>query len=692
MHPMPPSPRRPPLARAPLSLALSSLLLGGLSTASWAQSVAFDDTSIELTPITVTATKQGTTDFDTPASVSVIDGSRIERENLQHLNDATQHLPNVYFSDFVGGPGTIVIRGMGNGDEESDVASIGVQIDGVPLPLTNIAGNLFDLEQIEVLRGPQSLLHGQGNIGGLIAMRSRDPEFVFGGSAQVDAGTHARRRLGVGVDVPLAEQTAIRITAGRDESDGHVKNVSLGRKDTSGWGSNFARIKLLHHDAAGGELRLGLHHLNRNGRNDFFLRDGNIRSRKSVEGDTGTHDITYSLFSGEYTRPLDDDTRLTVAAGTSRAEWSYWTPTTMFGATNGYDMTIKGYHLETRVQRQANADSPFDWMAGVHLARTELDRPYLYDFVPFFRSQTASQVDGTTAATFGELGWHFAPRWRVAGGLRLTHDNRKLDWSSDQNGAISSLRRKVSNNVWLPQLSLEYRPDAQQFAWARVSRGYKAAGFNVYATQSVAAGNPYDPEYANQVEIGYRIKDASDRWQLGVVAFYTRLRDQQVVVEGQGGAIMTDNAGRSHMQGIELDAAFRPVRSLQLRGHLGYVKAVYDRYVRGTTDYAGQQFTATPRISSGLSLDWQPAEHWELGVSVRHIGKVYLQTNGQRDDAYTLVDAHLSWDYKNWTIGLYGKNLTDTRYLTRAINDGMGGTLSVAGTPRTVGMRVAYEF
>jgi len=692
MNPVLPPPRRPPLARTPLSLTVSSLLLGCLSTASWAQPVQSVDDPIVLSPVTVTATKQGTTDFDTPASVSVIDGSSIERENLQHLNDVAQQLPNVYLADFVGGPATIVIRGMGYGDEESDVASIGVQIDGVPLPLTSIAGNLFDLEQIEVLRGPQSLLHGQGNIGGLVAMRSRDPGFVFGGAAQADVGTHARHRLAVGLDVPLAEQTAIRIAAGRDESEGHIKNVTLGRKDTSGWGSNFARLKLLHHDASGGELRLGLHHLNRNGRNDFFLRKDNIRNRQSVEGDTGTHDITYSLFSGEYTRPLDERTRLTVATGASRSEWSYWTPTTLFGAINGYDMTIKSYHAETRVQRQASAASPFDWMAGVHLARKDMDRPYLYDFVPFFRSQTSSQVDGKTLAAFGEAGWHFAPRWRVAGGLRLTHDNRKLAWRSDQNGFIDSLNHKVSNNVWLPQLSLEYRPDAQQFAWLRVSRGYKEAGFNVYATQAVAAGDPYRPEYANQIELGYRVKDASDRWQLGAVAFYTRLRDQQVIVEGLGGATMTDNAGRSHTQGFELDAALRPVRSVQLRGHLGYVKAVYDRYVRGTTDYSGQQFAATPRISSGASLNWQPAEHWELGVSVRHFGKVYLQTNRQRDDAYTLVDAHLSWDYKNWTIGLYGKNLTDTKYLTRSLNDGMGGSVVVAGAPRTVGLRVAYEF
>lgn len=645
-----------------------------------------------LPGVVVTATKQGTTVFDTPASVDVVDGSAIEREGLRYLDDVAQQLPNVYFSDFSGGPGTIVIRGMGNGDEESDVASVGVQIDGVPLPLTSLAGNLFDLDHVEVLRGPQSLLHGQGNIGGLIALRSRDPGFAFGGSAQFDVGTYGRRRAGVGLDIPLSESTAVRLTLGRDQGDGYIDNIRLGRSDTTGWGSNFARLKLLHKDDAGGELRLGLHHLNRNGRNDFFLRAGHLGQRDSVEADMGVNNIDYTLFSGEYTWPLDADTRLTLAAGASRTQWSYWTPTSLFGATNGYDLDMKGYHVEARIQRQATAASPVDWMAGFHVARIDLNRPYLYDYAPYFRSATASQVDGTTLAAFGEAGWHFAPRWRLAAGLRLTRDRRELAWSSDQNGAVESLQRKVGNNVWLPQLTLEYHPDDRQLAWARVSRGYKAAGFNVYATQAVAAGDPYEPEYTNYAEIGYRARGADDRWSVGAVAFHTRMRDQQVVIQGQGGATMTDNAGRSHTQGIELNASLRPVRTLELGGFAGYVKAVYDQYQRGSTDYAGQQFLATPRSSFGLSVNWRPSQDWELGLSARRIGKVYVPTSYLADGAYTLVDAHLSWYSRGWTLGIYGKNLGNAKYLTRAISDGQGGMLAQLGAPRTVGIRAAYDF
>lgn len=645
-----------------------------------------------LPSITVTASKQDTDAFDTPASVSIIDGATLERDGVTHLDEVAQTLPNVYLSDFSGGPATITIRGMGYGDEESDATSIGVQLDGVSLPLTSLAANLFDLDHIEVLRGPQSLMHGPGNIGGLIAMKSRDPDNSFGGQVEAEYGTYGKRRASAALDIPLAEKTAIRITAGHAESNGYVNNSTLGSKDSTGWHSNHARIKLLHKDESGGELRLGLHHLNRNGGNDFFLAEAQAGERESHASDAGTNDIDYTLFSGEYTRPVGNNLRMTISAGASDAKWSYWTPTSLFGAVNGFDIKTRNYQAEARLLRQASAGSPYDWVAGLNATRVDLDRPYLYDYVPYFRSATSSQVDGTVLAAFGEAGWHFSPAWRIAAGVRLTHDYRKLDWSSDQNGAVQSLNNKVTDSVWLPQLTLEYRPDEQQFAWARLARGYKSSGFNIFATQSIAAGDPYAPEYANYAEAGYRVRAVDDSWSLGAVAFYARLRDQQVIIEGLGGATMTDNAGRSHTHGLELEATVRPLRTLDLHAYLGYTKAVYDEYLRGSTDYAGQQFSATPRTTMGLSVAWRPAQDWELNLSARRIGTVYLQTNHQRDDAYTLLDASLAWYRKNWTLGIYGQNLGNAKYLTRAISDGIGGILVASGAPRTVGARVSYAF
>lgn len=680
------------IQRTPIATSLCLALFSGTVVLSSKAETSPQAPTSSLPAVEVTATKQQRSAFETAASVSLIDADDLGSAGVQSLNEVAQQLPNVYFSDFSGGLGTIIIRGMGHGDEEADVASVGVQIDGVALPLTSLAGNLFDLDHVEVLRGPQSLLHGQGYIGGLIALRSRDPGFTFGGTAQIDTGSYGRQRAGAAVDLPMSKHTAMRVTLGRDQGDGYIDNHTLGSSNSTAWGSNYARLKLLHRDVADGELRLGLHHLNRNGGNDLFLRSQNVDTRQSIESETGINDIDYTVFSAEYSRLLNAQTRLSVAAGSSLTEWSYWLPSSVFGATNGYDMTLKSHHAEARIQRIATSSSRWDWMLGFHLAYTDMDRPYLYDYAPYFRSDTQSQVDATTLALFAEAGWHFKPQWRLAAGLRLSHDRRELEWISDQNGTIQSVQRDLNNTVLLPQLTLEYRPDDRQFGWAKLSRGYKAAGFNIYATSEVAAGDPYEAEYMNYAEIGYRVAAADDLWHVEATVFHAKLRDQQVVVQGLGGVTMTDNAGRSHSQGAELSATVRPLQTLELSGQIGYIKAVYDEYSRGTTNYADQQFSATPRNTVGASMTWRPTTAWELGVKARRIGRVYLQTNRQLDDAYTLVDAHLSWNGKGWTATVYGKNLSDANYLTRAIDDGTGNSLSVSGAPRTYGVSLAYDF
>ncbi len=643
-----------------------------------------------LAPIVVTSTKQNTTAFDAAVSASVVDGLKFEQGGHQYLDDLAQQLPNMYFSDFSGGPGTIIIRGMGSNDEEADVSSIGVQLDGISLPLTSLVGRILDLEQIEVLRGPQNLLHGQGAIGGLVALRSRDPGFVFGGSVYAQYGTSRQREAGMALDIPLSSSTAIRISADRELNDASNEKPTLNRSNTAGWNSNVARLKLLHNDQSGGQWRFGLHHMERNGGNDYFTTPALVNQHESTQTDSGINDMKYTLASGEYTRALDAVTRFTAIVGAQSSEWSYWLPASVFGATNGFDMKMKSYSAEARVARTATANSPFDWMAGAYVSYTDMDRPYLYDYAGVFTSATSSQVNATTLAAFGELGWHFTPQWRVAVGLRVAQDRRDIDWSSDQNGSVEQVSRKIKDNVVLPQVMLEYRPDAQQFSWIKLARGYTPSGFNIYSTAAQDAGNTFSPEHTNYGEIGYRLKGVEDNWQLGAVAFYSRMRDQQVKVTTSGGSAITENAARSHSYGVELNATVRPFSTLEMQAYAGYIKAIYDDYVRSSSeDYSGRQFMGTPRSNAGLSVLWTPVQNWQTSVSVRHIGKVNIPTAYYAEDGYTLVDANVTWHLKNWSVNIYGKNLTDKDYLTRAISS---GNLVVAGTPRTFGVRVTYAF
>ncbi|QCN98329.1 hypothetical protein D3093_24025 (plasmid) [Azospirillum argentinense] len=176
---------------------------------------------IPLPALTVTASKQGATTFDTPASASVVDERTLDEGRLQGVGEIAQHQPNVYLTGFTGSTPQLTIRGLGFSDDESDSVSTSVLVDGVPA-YGLVLGTLFDLEQVEILRGPQSTLYGQNGMGGLVALLSKDPGFVQGGHAEVDYGTGNRRRLTMSGDQPLSDRTALWVTLGGEDADGFI--------------------------------------------------------------------------------------------------------------------------------------------------------------------------------------------------------------------------------------------------------------------------------------------------------------------------------------------------------------------------------------------------------------------------------------------------------------------------------------
>ncbi|MFA5495058.1 MAG: TonB-dependent receptor, partial [Porticoccaceae bacterium] len=659
-----------------------------------------------LPAVVVTATKQDTAPFETPAGVSVVGGQAVDDERLRSLSDIAQRMPNVYFTDFTHGTPHLTLRGLGFSDYQSDTASTGILIDGVPVYDLTL-GTLFDIEQIEVLRGPQSTLYGQNSMGGLLAIRTRDADFRFAGNAQLDYGTGNFRRLSTAIDVPLAPDTAVRIAAGGEDADGDIKNLTLDRDDTGGWRSRFGRIKFLHRDAAGGEWRIGLHHVDKDGGNDFFAPAALARHHRADASDAGASDTTYTLLTGAYDRRLANGVKLAISLGGTHASWNYWLPQSLYGGPSGYNMKTDSYSAELRLAREPNDGDKFDWLAGAYASHLKKQAPYLFAVPGYFRSYTSADIEGSTAAVFGELGWRFAPRWRLAGALRIENDGRRMGWLSEQSGVYDSdgdgvpdapyvttdaIRNlKIHDTVLLPRLTLEFRPDPRQFAWFTLARGYKASGFNLFATDLPSASTPYAPEYGNYAELGYRLRGASNAWDAGIVGFYTQLRDQQVVTNTieNGGQSLVTNAGRSHNVGAELTASVRPGGTLEISGFAGYVKAVYDDYTNAGIQYDGRQFSYTPRRSYGLAVDWRPTARWNASLSVRHFsGSDPDPISTVHNPAYTLVDARITYRFSRWALSVYGKNVTDATYYTNAL----AGTTVVAAPGRTVGMGLTMDF
>lgn len=671
---------------------LLSLLMQGAFPAAFAQTPApaassAGEQDTVLKPVTATGLRRqaGEVPFDTPASTAVIDGAEIDKGRIEHMGDVAARTPNVYLTDMTRTAPQLTIRGHGFSDDESDGVSNPILIDGIQV-YPHALGQLFDLERIEIRRGPQ--LTGPGGGGGAAWLTTRDPGFKAGGSVQFDYGTGNRRRIGTGVDLPLSDTTAVRIAAGYEKADGYVDNVALGRDDTAGWNSRFGRVKLLHRDAAGGEWRFGLHRVDTNAGNDYFVREELARRHKSDNSESGRSDTDYTLLSGEYRGRLADGRQLLVRLGGYRANWHYWLPSSVYGMVAGQDIRSEAFNGEAQLSGAAGA---MDWMLGVHASRMERDAPFLMDMRPWFLYDLQTRVKGSSAAAFGEAGWRFAPNWRLVGALRAEYGRRRLDWRVDSMGAASQLSARTSDSVLLPRVRLEYSDSGArlaQFGWLSLARGYKAPGFNYYTSVPASARQPFKPEHGNYLELGWRWADPKGVWEFESTVFQTWLRDQQADELAHGGGSRTANAKRSHSRGVELNGTLRPLATLELKAFAGYLDAEYDDYVDpfDGVDYSGRPFPNTPRRSYGAAVRWQPAAGWEGELSATRRSTSRLYPADIANPAFTLVDASLNYRHGAWTVGIYGKNLLDEVYYTRAAQG------VVAAAPRTLGVRFVQEF
>jgi len=620
------------------------------------------------------------------ASVQRIDGSAVEKGRIEHLGDLAKQAANVYLADMTRGAPHLIIRGMGFSDDESDGISNHILIDGVQV-YSHALGQLFDLERMDIRRGAQ--LTGSGSGGGVVELITRDPAMTFGGTAQVDYGTGHRRRATAALDVPLAQRTAVRLSAGIDKADGYVKNIVLNRNDTAGWDARFARLKLLHQDESGGQWRLGLHHVDSEGGNDFYVPVEYARKHQSNNTEAGRNDTGYTLVTGEYHGQLAGGQELLVRLGAHRSRWSYWNPVSVYGAISGQDIRNRSASLEAQLR---GGDGRLDWQIGSYLTWQKRHAPYTFDMTPFFKSATSADIRGTTAAAFGELGYHIAQHWRLAGGLRLEHNRREMDWRIDTLSGRDAAHARTSNTALLPRVTLEHRPQGgtlERFGWLTLGRGYKGPGFNHYSSDGDAARSAYRPESNHFIELGQRWQAADASWSFGAAAFQYWLHQHQVIELRYDGNSTTSNARRTHVRGLELHASVRPVSSLQLSAFAGVIDARYDDFLNPVdgVDYTGERLPQTPKHAFGLGIAWQSNAYWETDISARRQGAALFTGNNRRNPAYTLVDASINYRIDAWTVGLYGKNLLDKVYYSSSHIH-----IAVPAAPRTIGLRAALDF
>ena len=683
-----------------------------IAAASW-QSPSLAEAPTPLAEVVVTASLRTTAAMVIPASVSVISGDDVENGAVQHIEGLLPQVPSLSWAGASSRPRYFQLRGIGELEQYQGAPnpSIGFLVDEIDFSGIGMIASLFDVEQVEVLRGPQGTRYGANALGGLIKIKTRDPSARQDMRVEVGAGGDGLWTAGIaaGGAMPAGDGVdgAWRAVLQRAVSDGFRHDRYLGRDDTNGRDELTARLKFRLGAERVWRTDVNLMYANFDNGYDAFSIDNSFATqsdrpgRDSQESWGASLDASYMGWDGLVMRSI-------TAWADSDIESSFdadWGNEPGWGATGPYDFFSKTLRnrrtLSQDLRLMSGGADNGSWLAGAWVSRLEEtnhvadDGLYLEDA---FVRLLDSRYRATSTAVYAEANWPWTADTTFAAGLRLEQrDARYLD----SDGGDFAPR----DRMWGGQLSLAHRLRDTQSLWASLSRGFRAGGFNI-GTAVPADHQSFGSEYLWDLELGWKGSSAAGRRSGDVNLFYTRRQDQQVATSLQldpGDPLtfmyLTDNAASGVVWGLEGDARLQATARLELGSSLSLMQSHYLDYQLEDRDLDGRAWAHAPDWKAAVTATWRHPAGWMARVDLSGEDGFYFDTShDQRAGVRFLANLRAGFEADRWSVYVWANNLFDERYPVRGFYFGNEPPDFPAklylrwGDPRQVGLTARYEF
>lgn len=677
--------------------------------------------AVKLTTMKVTAEKREENVQEVPASITTLSETEIEDARIWSTYDLIGMVPNLFMID----PGNHSMAGFmsirGITGWMAGEPTVGFYVDDVYY--STFDTELLDVQRIEVLRGPQGTLYGRNTEAGVINVISNTPSGdKWEGLLSADIGNYNTQTYRAHVSGPVVkDKFYLRLAAKQTYSDGYFNNTYLQDDSANDLDDFSGRATAVWTPTDRWDLKLSSQM--------YRFRDGNAAITTLDEVQSNPHDIMPD-YNGEvnydaaghsfrlaYKGDLFTLTSITAYRTEDNTEKNDvdFTPVDLMRLDN--NTTDDVFSQEVRI---ASPDDgrPFEWLAGFYYFTQEQELktdfnmrqptplPPPFPAIPPYSWIRKSDTDINGYALFGQGSYRFFDKLRVTLGLRYDHEdkdfNAKLYYDPDLSmyGMTPvSVKDDASWNEWLPKFSMDYTFRPGLMTYGSVSRGYKSGGFNTLAPASEMS---YDPEYTTNYEVGLKSSWFDNRFILNLALFHIDWTDQQIEQQSYPEAI-TRNAGKSTSQGFEVEMAAVPLQGLHLSFGLGYVDATFDEYTDdiidpstgakiGTVDYAGNKIPNVPEYTYNLAAQYRGAKGFFARASLNGVGSFYWNSaNTEKQSAYETVNAKVGWEWEHIQVYLWGKNLFDENYATRAF-DFYGTWYGRAGDPLTYGVTLQGRF
>ncbi|MCC5862362.1 MAG: TonB-dependent receptor [Gammaproteobacteria bacterium] len=728
----------------------SAILLALASPAGLPVAMAQPAAGGMLEEIVVSAQRRQQVLIDVPISMSVIGEDALDKTRARTLEGMQQLVPNFSFEK-VQGYNNIAIRGVGGGGRNIGFETrAGVYIDGVYIGQPQALGvPLFDVQRVEVLRGPQGHLFGRNTVSGAVNIVTRPPGDEFAGYVMAGAGNGGLYELQASASGPLGERVGGKLGASWESRDGFTRNLFDGSDlDGIDRASLRGQLSFMPTDA----LTIDLHADYANIEQDLIVTgepltdffdtpaDGIPRSPRVVNNNTPSfEDVT--LWGASLTVDYQFDNGLAL---TSISAWrdtdqerqndSDYSPADILWVN--YQERFRQFSEELRLA--SPDDGAVRWLAGIYyldetaksnrraVIGQDMDTVVpvpggarfpvgpAFGLVAGSVNPAIGQIDTRSWALFASLDYDLTERLTLNVGLRYTDEKKDLYYDLDGSlsggfriAVVRDFTDERKDSAFTPSLGLQYALTDAVNLYAKYSTGFKSGGWNLdfLNVGQAAAGFAFEDETVKAWELGIK----SD---LGIVSFEAAVftadyKDHQVFQSVQlpsGTSVFAlTNAARARARGVELSVLARPADRLTLAANLGLVDAKYRAFPDGGgpgVDLDGNRLQSAPRTTGSLSvdysLDFAPGELALYGEFSYRASSFQQPQNQPLDrlESRNQVNARATWYPAdgNWSVSLWGNNLFDRDAFIRRGRDFLGNQWAKYNDPRTYGVELRYDF
>jgi iron complex outermembrane recepter protein len=710
--------------------------------------------SLQLEEIVVTAQKREQRLIDVPLAVTALSAAELTKLGATQLRDYADTIPGFSFRTSGAGFSQISIRGITIAAFDSG-PTVGIYVDEVPYGSSSIFANgsslaldlgLFDLDRIEVLRGPQGTLYGAGAMGGILKYVTKLPSLSDGLRTGVQAGLSSTHEGGINyngasaLNIPLLEdKLAVRASGYYSHDDGYFDNARRGEEDVNRSDVYGGRLDVLFAPTGALSIRLGAFAQN-------ISRDGTASANYALTGVPLADELSqlrgarepfeqrYRLVSGVLTydfgalqlisisgyQTLDTEIIFDSSNSVPGINTAFGRSYSAIG--NFQDITTDKFSQEVRLASAVDTGAAFDWVIGGFY--TDEKSKKIGEWKPFDLSDQpvpgpSDLVNFVAPSTyeahafFGNVTWHLTDKLDVSGGVRYAHNRQVYEQISSGRLLPTAARTTSDDGTYTYLGDVQYHFNDRVMIYGRCATGFRPGGPN-FAVFNPATGGPlfpptFEADELRSYELGFKGETADRRYGIDVSAYHLDWSNVLVSVNRSvvvNGAVLGPFQGQlnapdgAQVRGIELALTARPIRNLTLAAALARMDAEMSEANANIGAAKGERLQTVPDFTGALNADYlfQGVPFLPtIGATVRHVSDrtfgFKTQTNiYYQFPSYTTVDLRTGMTLKNVDLQLYAHNLFDERaQLAGSSGAGPGASVTVQ-QPRTIGISVTTSF